>query len=330
MNDEAYLDCQAPVAEQTGAQSFCLAPETAYRVRFDGVVPYLPGPMQLGFKVAGVETSAPIPANWISTCSLDATTGSCDEEAFDFRWPPHSNRFDFRDHLRDRLRDRRPDVDEIRSRGKSGQPFFTLLDDPGAGTAGAQLCKGAGNSITCIWTANGTWELPSLYTEPGGWVVVQALGGAGGAGNPAASNPGGAAGQAQAVVPTESLAGKTLNIFVGESGADGIPENPETETLGTPGSGGAASMVTANSLPSSFVSNHCTGTPEGLDALVIAAAGGGGGNVTSGDGGTISGGPGGIAIGGSGVQNMIGSGVPGEQVELSYGGQAPTYGSNPL
>jgi len=334
MKAQIYEACQASVAEQTGSQSFCLTPGTPYRVRFDGVQPYLPGPMELGFKLAGMDSSAPIPANWVSTCTLDATTNNCDASLVALSGPPaHAGRpanpgppayagppadVGPPDHARN-----------PGERGRHGRPGLgSGLMSGEEGTAGTASCTGAGSTITCTWTSNGTWELPALYTEPGGWITVQAVGGAGGAGNPATSNPGGAAGRAQAVLPAESLAGATLYAYVGESG---VPARTDAnaQDSGLVGAGGAASVVTTSPIPSSFVSSGCTGTPEDIDALVIAGGGGSGGapisNTTS-----ASGGSGGIAVGGSGVQQTIGSGSPGGQGGQAWGGRSPAYGSNPF
>ncbi|ORU94777.1 MAG: hypothetical protein A6F70_09915 [Cycloclasticus sp. symbiont of Bathymodiolus heckerae] len=182
MSDQVYIACQASVAEQTGSQSFCLTPGIPYRVRFDGVQPFLPGPMELGFKLAGMDTSAPIPANWISTCALDGTTENCDLMSATLSGPPaHAGRPDAPWRPAHAGRPGNPG-----GGGRPGldAPLLTAED----GTAGAASCTAAGSKVSCTWTANGTWELPSLYTDPGGWITIQAVGGSGGFGIPASNS----------------------------------------------------------------------------------------------------------------------------------------------
>jgi hypothetical protein len=334
---QVYQNCQASPEEKTGNQSFCLNPGQAYRVRLDAVQPYLPGPMELGFKLAGMDSGAPIPANWISTCTLDSTTGNCDLALAvpdgppgHGRRPPHAGRPD---------NPGRPiGVGPPAHAGKPANPGRPVRPGPGLllldgedGTAGASSCKSAGSTVSCTWRANGTWQLPAVYTQPGGWVTVQALGGAGGAGYPPAINLGGAGGRAQTVLPAEALAGETLYVYVGANGAaeENYDCNGQPDYCFNSATGGAASLVTTAPVPDSFVSAGCEGTAEGLDALVIAAGGGAGG--INGNVSTVPsiGGDGGIAVGGSGAQNVVGSGTAGTADPTSSAGQSPLYGSNP-
>lgn len=199
------------------------------------------------------------------------------------------------------------------------------------GTSGESSCTSAGNTVICTWTENGVWELPALYTQPGGWITVQALGGSGGNGFES-YNVGGQGGRAQAVIPSESLAGESLYIYVGENGTDaynsaclGIPDGCAFSS-----SAGAASVVTSSAIPDTFVSDGCGGSAEDLNALVIAGGGGSGGMNGYASTAVSKGGDAGIAIAGSGIQNMIGSGSSGTADPTSFAGLAPIYGSNPF
>jgi hypothetical protein len=331
IEEEVMAACQASVAEQTG-NTFCLTPGTPYRVRFDAVQPYLPGPMELGFKLPGMDSGAPIPANWVSTCTLDSTTGNCSTTlTTDLGGPPaHSgppDRVGPPDHAG---RPKHAGTPQHAGSPKSGRPTLEAPASPGEGAAGADSCTAVGSTVSCIWTENGTWALPSAYTQPGGWITVQALGGQGGDGPGGAGNAGGAAGRAQATVPADSLANSTLYAYVGDSGVTTSDYKSQ--------SGGAASLVTTSPVPASFVSNGCLGGPGDIDALVIAGGGGGGGYQSSGTGSDTGiqtpgyglGGAGGIAVGLSDRQESVGSGSPGTGGNHAYGGQPPAYGSNPF
>jgi len=202
MRAQVQLDCQSSLTEQTGIQGFCLTPGTPYRVRFDAVVPYLPGPMRLGFKLAGMDSSSPIPANWISTCTLDGSTQNCAADQAAANVLPRSGRpfgnLGF-GHHEDHPPGRNPDHHKPGHPNRGHRPPPPVAGPPsstGEGANGAQSCIPLNCGVQCVWKANGTWQLLSAYTQAGGWVVVQALGGAGGAGYPAASNPGGAGGRA--------------------------------------------------------------------------------------------------------------------------------------
>lgn len=357
MQSQVYLDCQTPLKETTGA-NFCLTPETPYRVRFDAVVPYLPGPMQLGFKLAGMDTSAPVPTNWISTCALDSSSQNCASEQ---AAAPSSSGQErpFAKLGHPPRGTRRGDVGEDRSyRLGSQRPsrvvkrVVATSTPPDEGANGATSCTALGGAVQCIWDANGTWELPAAYTQDSnGWVVIQALGGHGGAGYPT-YNPGGPGGRAQAALPATSLAGETLYLYVGDNGPD-ISFHTCNRTNAANGcilqfpAGGAASMVSSTAIPDDFIgANNCHGDPDDLDLLVIAGGGAGGGINGSLSTAPSKGGAGGSAIGGSGRQHVIGMGYPGTadqtiyteeyepdnaqiDVRRAYAGQAPMYGNNP-
>ena len=78
VSGSALLACEQSPSVQVG-ESLCLKAGTPYRVRFDGAIPYLPGPVQVLFALDGIDGFVPLPLNWVSTCALDLATGQCQQ-----------------------------------------------------------------------------------------------------------------------------------------------------------------------------------------------------------------------------------------------------------
>lgn len=60
------------------SDTYSLEAGTDYLVQVDGVVPYLQGPMVLGYTYDESTWSAPLPAWWITRCTWDADEGACE------------------------------------------------------------------------------------------------------------------------------------------------------------------------------------------------------------------------------------------------------------
>ena len=340
---EVELACQqAPTVNPGG--SLCLTPETPYRVRFDGAVPYVPGPLEILFKLPGFDSFAPLPLHWVSTCELGAT-GQCEQDPVQASGPPFGAPTQSR-ALASPAIDlvNPPTLASIAPRSalslRTPAGPKTTLDETGAN--GQEICSfgclDGIETLSCTWTQNGTWELPSSVTAEGSWLVVQAVGGFGGSfvkDSPGVNTfyQGGDGGQAQAVFPGTAFAGKTLYAYVGESGTTVNVDNTDFADAG------AASMVTTAEIPPSFVDGDCNSSPKELEALVIAGGGGSAGAVfaTDATGDRANGGDGGVAIGRSGIQATLGSGhaasnfqvAVGNDLFIAYPGQPGLHASNP-
>ena len=144
----------------------------------------------------------------------------------------------------------------------------------GAGSAHAALppgCSQAGAQVTCTYTADTTFVVPSDTTS----LRVRAVGGNGAAGSTASSGVGGTGDDATSDLPVNGsilTAGQTLtikiggNAFMGTGGANGGGAGGAGPTPGgTGGGGGGATEVRG---------------PSGSDPRLVVAGGGGGGGVT--------------------------------------------------
>jgi hypothetical protein len=216
----------------------------------------------------------------------------------------------------------------------------------GAGAAQAALqpgCQQAGAEVTCTYTSNTTFVVPSDATS----LRIRAVGGNGAAGSTASSGVGGKGDDATSDLPVNGsvlTAGQALMITLGGNatgktgganggGAGGTGPTPP-ETNGGGGGGGATDVR----------------GPSGTDPRLVVAGGGGGGGVTrqdltlfidGGDGGSANltgaglnggdgedaGGAGLEASGGAGGVGSIG-GAPGVNANAAGGDPVATAGTN--
>ncbi len=158
-----------------------------------------------------------------------------------------------------------------------------------SGVPYGSAAQDAEQSWRCVFPFNWAYTPPSGWTDPSAnyVLVVQALGGPGGAGDPTANGgAGGAPGQAMTVLDASVLwdsdtsSSKTAYIYVGEAGIQG--------TTSAGGNGGSATIVSSAKDPWPTTAGT---VPD--DVIAIAGGGGGGGGyggsttqaVPGGDGG---------------------------------------------